>query len=172
MAPQDTAAIAPTLQELSNKKIGVVSVDTRPDQGQVYMVVRADNRAYGQKACEYLGAQLKGKGKVVMFEGDLASINGRDRTEAFNACMKQKYPNVKVFGLATEWKGDVAAGRLAVPFPDRVSSRAWSYWLVYPTDRRLTPKIKRFREWLLPEIQRSLEDAAGGWPQPAAQAAE
>jgi simple sugar transport system substrate-binding protein/ribose transport system substrate-binding protein len=112
MAPQDTAAVAPTLDQLEQKKIPVVSIDTRPDKGDVFMVVRADNRAYGQKACEFLGAKLKGKGKVVMFEGDLASVNGRDRTEAFNECMKQKYPNVKVFGLATEWKGDVAANKL------------------------------------------------------------
>ena len=112
LAPQDTAAVAPTLDQLGQKKIPVVTIDTRPDKGEVYMVVRADNRAYGQKACEFLGAQLKGKGKVVMFEGDLASVNGRDRTEAFNACMKQKYPNIKVFGLATEWKGDVAANKL------------------------------------------------------------
>ncbi|MGN6058628.1 MAG: LysR substrate-binding domain-containing protein, partial [Sphingomicrobium sp.] len=78
------------------------------------------------------------------------------------------------FALLTPllWKGDVAAGRLQVPFPDRVSQRGWAYWLVYPAERRLTPKIKRFKEWLLPEIQRSLEDVYGGWPQPAAQAAE
>ncbi|MCW2915110.1 MAG: rbsB 5 [Actinomycetia bacterium] len=112
MAPQDTAAIAPTLDQLKTKKIPVVTVDTRPDKGDVYMVVRADNRAYGEKACLFLGAQLKGKGKVVMFEGDLASVNGRDRTEAFNQCMQQKYPNIKVFGEATEWKGDVAANKL------------------------------------------------------------
>ena len=31
---------------------------------------------------------------------------------------------------------------------------------------RLAPKIKRFREWLLAEMQRSKADAAGGWPQP------
>ena len=38
------------------------------------------------------------------------------------------------FALLTPllWKGDVAAGRLAVPFPDRVSARGWAYWLVYP----------------------------------------
>src|SRR5207247_1944840 len=41
MAPQDTAAIASTLDNLAQKKIPVVSVDTRPDKGQVYMVVRA-----------------------------------------------------------------------------------------------------------------------------------
>ena len=56
------------------------------------MVVRADNRAYGEKACQFLGAKLGGKGKVVMLQGDLASINGRDRTEAFNDCMKTELP--------------------------------------------------------------------------------
>jgi ABC-type sugar transport system substrate-binding protein len=112
MAPQDTAAIGPTLQTLQSKKIPVVTIDTRPDTGNVYMVVRADNKAYGEKACQFLGTQLKGKGKVAMLEGDLASVNGRDRTEAFNACMKQSFPNIKVFGLATKWDGNIAASKL------------------------------------------------------------
>jgi simple sugar transport system substrate-binding protein/ribose transport system substrate-binding protein len=112
MAPQDTAAIAPTLAQLNAKKIPVVTVDTRPDTGNVFMVVRADNRAYGQKACEFLGTKLGGKGSVVMLEGDLASINGRDRTEAFNACMKQNFPGVTVYGEATNWDAATAAQKL------------------------------------------------------------
>jgi ribose transport system substrate-binding protein len=112
MAPQDTGAIVSTLDQLAKKKIPVISVDTRPDKGDVYMVVRADNKAYGQKACEFLGEQLKGKGKVAEFEGALDSINGRDRSEAFASCMKTKYPNIKVIALATDWKGDVASAKL------------------------------------------------------------
>ena len=112
MAPQDTGAIASTLDQMAKKKIPVISVDTRPDKGQVYMVVRADNKAYGQKACEYLGAQLKGKGKVAEFEGALDSINGRDRSEAFAACMKSKFPGIKVIALATDWEGDIASAKL------------------------------------------------------------
>ncbi len=112
MAPQDTGAIASTLDTLATKKIPVVSVDTRPDKGDVYMVVRADNRAYGTKACEYLGEQLGGKGKVAELQGALDSINGRDRSEAFAACMKEKFPNIKVFELPTDWKGDVASAKL------------------------------------------------------------
>ncbi|MGP3980384.1 sugar ABC transporter substrate-binding protein [Streptomyces sp. KR80] len=112
MAPQDTGAIASTLDGLAEKKIPVVSVDTRPDQGQVYMVVRADNWAYGKKACEYLGEQLKGKGKVAELQGALDSINGRDRSEAFARCMRQNYPDIKVFELPTDWKGDVASAKL------------------------------------------------------------
>ncbi|MFF4018658.1 sugar ABC transporter substrate-binding protein [Streptomyces sp. NPDC001843] len=112
MAPQDTAAIAPTLAQLDAKKIPVVTVDTRPDTGKVFMVVRADNRAYGEKACKYLGTKLGGKGQVVMLEGGLDSINGRDRTEAFNECVKANYPGIKVFGEATNWDGAVAAQKL------------------------------------------------------------
>ncbi|MFI6597869.1 sugar ABC transporter substrate-binding protein [Nonomuraea sp. NPDC050536] len=112
MAPQDTGAIATTLQQLENKKIPVISVDTRPDKGKVYMVVRADNRAYGTKACEFLGQQLGGKGKVVQLQGALSSVNGRDRSEAFLDCMKTKFPGITVFSEPTEWEGSKAASML------------------------------------------------------------
>jgi simple sugar transport system substrate-binding protein/ribose transport system substrate-binding protein len=112
MAPQDTAAIASTLESLEQKKIPVVSVDTRPDKGKVYMVVRADNKAYGNKACQFLGETLKGKGNVVEFQGALSSVNGRDRSEAFKECMTKKYPGIKVFEIPTEWEGTKAAAGL------------------------------------------------------------
>ena len=78
------------------------------------------------------------------------------------------------FALLTPllWKGDVAAGRLCVPFPDRISVRGWAYWLVYPKERRMVPKVKRFREWLLPEMQASLEVLANSELGPVAAAAE
>lgn len=112
MAPQDTAAIASTLDDLAGKNIPVVSVDTRPDKGKVFMVVRADNRAYGEKACKFLGDKLANKGTVVEFEGDLSSINGRDRSEAFGDCMTKNYPGIKVLAEQTNWKGDVASAKL------------------------------------------------------------
>lgn len=49
------------------------------------------------------------------------------------------------------WQGDIAAGRLVQPFK-QVSTRGYAYWLVYPTERRSLPKVKRFREWLLEEL--------------------
>jgi LysR family glycine cleavage system transcriptional activator len=68
------------------------------------------------------------------------------------------------FALLTPllWKGDVAAGRLCVPFPERISSRGWAYWLVYPRERRMVPKVKRLREWLVVEMQRAIEELVGG----------
>lgn len=61
------------------------------------------------------------------------------------------------FALLTPffWRFDLADGRLVEPFPDQVSTRGWAYWLVYPPERRMVPKIKRFREWLLAEIPES-----------------
>jgi LysR family glycine cleavage system transcriptional activator len=69
------------------------------------------------------------------------------------------------FALLTPllWKGDMAAGRLCAPFPDRVSERGWAYWLVYPRERRMVPKVKRFREWLSQEMSQALEQFDGGW---------
>ncbi len=58
------------------------------------------------------------------------------------------------FALLTPllWRGDVAADRLTMPFPERISTRGWAYWLVYPSERRMIPKVKRFREWLVAEM--------------------
>jgi LysR family glycine cleavage system transcriptional activator len=67
------------------------------------------------------------------------------------------------FALLTPllWRGDVAAGRLAVPFPERISARGWAYWLVYPRERRMVPKVKRFREWLIAEMNSALRQMGG-----------
>ena len=54
------------------------------------------------------------------------------------------------FALLTPllWRGDVAAGRLVQPF-ELTSTAGYAYWLAYPPERRMVPKVKRFREWLL-----------------------
>lgn len=53
------------------------------------------------------------------------------------------------------WQGNIGDNRLVVLFPEYLSSRGWAYWLVFPPERRMVPKIKRFREWLLAEIPAS-----------------
>ena len=65
------------------------------------------------------------------------------------------------FALLTPllWRGDVAAGRLVQPFA-LTSTAGYAYWLAYPPERRMVPKVKRFREWLLA----SFEQARDGEP--------
>jgi simple sugar transport system substrate-binding protein/ribose transport system substrate-binding protein len=112
LAPQDTAGIIPELAKLAGKNIPVVTIDTEPDSGKVFMIVRADNKAYGTKSCNYIGTALKGVGNVVEFEGDLASVNGRDRSTAFGACMAANFPKIKVFAEPTKRDTPTAIGQL------------------------------------------------------------
>ena len=66
------------------------------------------------------------------------------------------------FALLTPllWKNDLEQGRLVIPFADRISSRGWAYWLVYPPERKMVPKVKRFREWLLDALRLAKQDEA------------
>lgn len=59
------------------------------------------------------------------------------------------------------WRNDMAAGRLVAPF-EQISTRGYSYWIVCPQHRRNTPKIKRFREWLMREVGRDLARMEAG----------
>ncbi|MBB4685407.1 sugar ABC transporter substrate-binding protein [Amycolatopsis jiangsuensis] len=111
VTPVDSAAVVAGLKQAENKGVPVVAVDVAPESGTVAMVVRADNKAYGTKACDEIGKRVK-SGKVVQVMGDLASVNGRDRSAAFRECMKQKYPAVKVLEIAAEWKADKASSGL------------------------------------------------------------
>lgn len=112
MAPQDTGAIASTLDKLAGQGIPVVTIDTRPDKGKVFMVVRADNIDLGKKACQAMGERINGTGKIVEIMGGLANVNGRDRHESFTACIKEKFPNVQIINIPTEWDPARAASGL------------------------------------------------------------
>ncbi|MET7847860.1 sugar ABC transporter substrate-binding protein [Streptomyces avermitilis] len=111
VAPLDSAAIEAGLDQADRKGVPVVAVDVAPEKGKVAMVVRADNVAYGEKACQYLGEQVS-SGKVVQIMGDLASVNGRDRSEAFRTCVRKNYPKLKVLEIPAKWESDTAASKL------------------------------------------------------------
>ncbi|MGW4562913.1 sugar ABC transporter substrate-binding protein [Streptomyces sp. NPDC004561] len=111
VAPLDSAAIEAGLDQAQRRGVPVVAVDVAPDKGKVAMVVRADNVAYGEKACDYLGQHVS-SGKVVQIMGDLASVNGRDRSEAFRSCVRKKYPGLKVLEIPAKWESDTAAAKL------------------------------------------------------------
>ncbi|MFJ1973882.1 sugar ABC transporter substrate-binding protein [Streptomyces sp. NPDC087903] len=111
VSPLDSAAIVAGLNAAQRKGVPVVAVDVAPDKGKVAMVVRADNRAYGEKACRQIGDAVK-TGKVVQIQGDLASVNGRDRSEAFSACIKKNYRGIKVLDIPAVWNAEKAAAGL------------------------------------------------------------
>jgi simple sugar transport system substrate-binding protein/ribose transport system substrate-binding protein len=111
VTPLDSAAIVAGLDQAERKGVPVVAVDVAPESGQVAMVVRADNRAYGTKACDVIGGEVT-SGKVIQIMGDLSSVNGRDRSEAFRECMRTRYAGITVLEIPAEWKAEKAAAGL------------------------------------------------------------
>jgi ribose transport system substrate-binding protein len=110
-SPFESAAAGTILKAGEKAGIPVVAVDVAPTAGPVAIVVRADNLAYGRKACEYIGEHVK-EGPVVQIMGDQASINGRDRGVGFRECLKQ-FPNLKLLEIPTKaWSGEDAAAGL------------------------------------------------------------
>jgi ribose transport system substrate-binding protein len=102
--PVDSAAIAPALDYAASKHVPVVSVDVAPSSGKVFMIVRADNVLYGQNSCKYIAAHAtSSSGHIAILEGDLASLNGKDRTDGCNQVIKSSYPNFQTVEYATKW---------------------------------------------------------------------
>ena len=102
--PVDSAAIAPALDYAASKNIPVVSVDVAPSSGKVFMIVRADNVAYGQNSCKFIATHATAKsGHIAILEGDLASLNGQDRSNGCMQYLKSNYPNFQIVQYATKW---------------------------------------------------------------------
>jgi ribose transport system substrate-binding protein len=102
--PVDSAAIAPALDYAASKNIPVVSVDVAPSNGKVFMTVRANNINMGQDSCKFIGDHASsGSGHIAILEGDLASVNGKDRTDGCIQTIKAHYPNLQVVEYATKW---------------------------------------------------------------------
>ena len=102
--PVDSAAMAPTLDYAASKNIPVTSVDVAPSSGHVFMIIRADNVAYGKNSCKFIASHATASsGHIAILEGDLASVNGKDRTDGCMQEIQQNYPNFKTVEYATKW---------------------------------------------------------------------
>jgi simple sugar transport system substrate-binding protein/ribose transport system substrate-binding protein len=100
--PETATSLGPAISYAQAHHVQLVSVDTIVGTGHVYMVVRASNTLYGQDACAYISSKVK-SGDVLDLEGDLTSSNGADRTDAFDTCMSENDPGVKILKDPTVW---------------------------------------------------------------------
>jgi ribose transport system substrate-binding protein len=111
-SPFDSSAAGTVLKTAQEAGVQVVAVDVAPTEGPVAIVVRANNVAYGEKACQYIGEHVK-EGKVVQIMGAQASINGRDRGNGFRDCVTENFPNLIQLEVPTNaWGADEAAAGL------------------------------------------------------------
>jgi ribose transport system substrate-binding protein len=103
VTPRDSNAIAPALEYAASKDVPVVAVDQGAANGEVAITVRADNVGMAQIACKALGDAIGGQGKVLELQGDLVNVNGRDRAEGFENCIRENYPGIEVIARPTKW---------------------------------------------------------------------
>src|SRR5260370_40233091 len=73
------------------------------------MIVRANNYNMGEDAGMATGKALNGKGSVLSLTGDLATVNGRDRSAGFRDCLAKNSPGIKLIEKPTYWQSDGAA---------------------------------------------------------------
>ncbi len=106
--PETATSLGPAIAYAAKHGVKLISLDTIVGVGKVYIVDRASNLEYGEDACAYISTYVK-SGDVVDIEGDLTSSNGADRTNAFNQCMKENDPGVKVLADPTVWVAATAA---------------------------------------------------------------
>lgn len=109
MVVLDSKAIKPALDRAEKKGVPVVAIDQGPADGKVAITVRGDSVLMGRQSCEMLAEQLDGKGKVLELQGALDGLVGRERSEGFNACMKEKYPGITVVSKPTQWLQEKAS---------------------------------------------------------------
>lgn len=105
----DADAIVPAIEYANDASVPIVAIDEAPASGKISMIVRADNINMGALACEEMGSRVKAGDAVITLDGDPVTSNGRDRTNGFNDCMAEKYPDVKLVNVATEWDPAKAA---------------------------------------------------------------
>jgi ABC-type sugar transport system substrate-binding protein len=110
--PVDSSAISTSDALAAKHHIPVVMMDVGPTSGHIYAVVRANNLLIGADAADYIcksaGGSATTTGTAVVLQGDLASINGLDRSNGFVNEMGNKCPEIHVVTYPTLWDSATA----------------------------------------------------------------
>jgi ribose transport system substrate-binding protein len=132
----DSAAIVPAIEYANEYDVPIVAIDEAPASGKIAMIVRADNVALGELACQEMGKGVEAGSTVLTLDGDQVTSNGRDRTSGFNDCMDKNFPDVKLVHVATEWDPAKAANGIETQFnqnPDIAGVYVQSDATFYPS---------------------------------------
>ncbi|MEH7415653.1 substrate-binding domain-containing protein [Neobacillus drentensis] len=98
--PVDPVSTASAFKKAADAGVKVVFMDNKPkglEAGKDYVsVVSADNYGNGVQAAEIMAKQLGGKGKIGVIYHDADYFVTKQRTEAFEKTIKEKYPKIKI----------------------------------------------------------------------------
>jgi len=95
VGPANSEGIVPTIEELKEKGIPVMTSDIGISGTDVVAHVASDNYQIGVMAADFMGEQLGGKGKVAIVGWAAASATS-DREQGFTDTMAEKYPDIEI----------------------------------------------------------------------------
>ena len=97
VAPTDTSALDPDLQQVQSNGTKVVFVDTSSSNTSLGVSrITSDNAEGGKMAADSLGAAIGGKGTVAVVTVKRGTSTTDARVQGFQQEMAAKYPNVKL----------------------------------------------------------------------------
>lgn len=95
VGPCNSEGIVPTVEELKEKGIPVMTSDIGITGTDVIAHVASDNYQIGVQAAEYMGELLDGEGKIAIVGWAAASAT-KDREEGFVDTMTEKFPDIEI----------------------------------------------------------------------------
>ncbi|TDL82865.1 substrate-binding domain-containing protein [Peribacillus frigoritolerans] len=118
--PVDPVSTASAFKKAADAGVKIVFMDNKPnnlDAGKDYVsVVSADNYGNGVQAAEIMAEELGGKGNIGVIYHDADYFVTKQRVEAFEKTITEKYPDIKIVergGIVAPNDGEkVASGML------------------------------------------------------------
>ena len=95
VGPCNSEGIVPTVNELKEKGIPVMTSDIGITGTEVVAHVASDNYKIGTMAAEYMGEMLGGEGKIAIVGWASASAT-KDREDGFTDTLTEKYPDIEI----------------------------------------------------------------------------
>ncbi|TJV46015.1 MAG: sugar ABC transporter substrate-binding protein [Mesorhizobium sp.] len=107
----DSKALKVGLDKAKAAGVPVVTVDVSPEAGygNVAMMVQVSSLTLGKRGCEELGKAMGGKGKALELQGNFQNQVAVLRSQGFNDCMKQQFPQIQILQRPADWSQDKAA---------------------------------------------------------------
>ncbi|MGG3845993.1 substrate-binding domain-containing protein [Aeribacillus composti] len=123
--PVDPVSTAEAYKKAAESGVKLVFMDNAPqglEQGKDYVsVVSADNYGNGVAAAEIMAEKLGGKGKIGVIFHDADFFVTKQRTEAFEKTIQEKYPDIEIVargGITDPNDGEKVASGILTKNPD------------------------------------------------------
>lgn len=96
LAPFDSRALVPSIEEAAAAGIPTVVIDSALDSSKIVSFVATDNRRGGALGAERMGELLHGRGKVLVLRYQRGSASTEEREEGFIERLRQLHPGIGI----------------------------------------------------------------------------